>query len=586
MKRSRVILAVVLAVVLVLLLVWMRSGAAGPKDVTLTRSLAAIDAGKVRSADINDAGRKLTLTLRDGTRIQSGYPASYATRIINELRSEGVPVKAAGAASENRWLNFALGLVPLAMIIVFLWWLLVKRGLGGVNTLSKRSAVSAPETRFSDIAGLDETISELSEVAEWMRDRSRFVAAGAKVPHGILLVGPPGVGKTLVARAVAGEAGVPFYALSGSDFVETFVGVGAARVRSIFEQAGKHERCVIFIDELDAIGQKRHGHGGGTEERETTLNQLLVELDGFADRSVIVLGATNRSDVLDPALLRPGRFDRRISVPAPDRRGRAQILALYARKRSFTPDVSFEDLARRTVGFTGADLNALLNEGALEAARDHRVEITADDLRVAFATTVLGRARHSALVTERDRSITAWHEGAHALVALSLPDASDPVQVTIIPHSDAGGVTWMGGTDHTFLTRGEALAQLQVLLAGRAGERLLMDGEMTQGAANDLSRATKLASNMVRQWGMSELGPMTVDTDASVRLNDRADELTHALLTRAGDDVAALLEARRVDLEAIANRLLSEETLHLEQLQAIVGDGHADAVSRHDRTEY
>lgn len=351
-------------------------------------------------------------------------------------------------------------------------------------------------------------MEELSEVVSFLHDPARFTAAGARMPRGFLLVGPPGTGKTLLARAVAGEAGVPFYSAAGSDFTEMFVGVGAARVRDLFAKA-KSTGGIVFLDELDSVGRARHGAAGSgaSEERESTLNALLVEMDGFGKQdNVVVVAATNRPDVLDPALLRAGRFDRQVTVASPDRRGRTRLLRLYAQDRRVDPEVDFVALARRMPGLTGADIANVVNQAALEAARHHREVIQAADFEEALATVVMGRARRSAVVTDRDREVTAWHEAGHAVAALVLPEAHDPVQVTIVPRGPAGGVTWMGGDDHSFLTRSQARAKLAVAMAGRAAEELLLDGDFTQGASGDLASATSLATRMVTEWGMSSLG--------------------------------------------------------------------------------
>ena len=339
------------------------------------------------------------------------------------------------------------------------------------------------------------------------------------MPRGFLLVGPPGTGKTLLARAVAGEAGVPFYSAAGSDFSEMFVGVGAARVRDLFAKA-KKTGGIVFLDEIDSVGRARNGNapgGGANDERESTLNALLVEMDGFSkENNVVIVAATNRPDILDPALTRAGRFDRQVTVAPPDRRGRTRLLDLYAKDRSMGPDVDFVALARRTPGLTGADICNLVNQAALEAARGKRGVINSGDFDEALATVVMGRARKSAIVTDRDREVTAWHEAGHTVAALVLPDANDPVQVTIVPRGPAGGVTWMGGDDNSFLTRSQARAQLVVALGGRAAEELLLDGDFTQGASGDLQSATGLATQMVTKWGMSNMGLVAMDTDRIV----------------------------------------------------------------------
>ena len=422
-------------------------------------------------------------------------------------------------------------------------------------------------TRFTDVAGADEAVDSLAEMVTYLRDPGRFTRLGAKPPRGALLVGPPGTGKTLLARAVAGEAGVPFLQVSGSDFVEKFVGVGAKRVRELFAAARDHERAIVFIDELDAIARRR-STGDDTvanAEGENTLIALLTELDGFADRgNVIIIGATNRPDVLDPAVTRPGRLDRKIEVPNPDRRGREHILGVHAQDKPLSDDVDLVALARRTPGFSGAQLAAVVNEACMVAARQDLDEVTHDCFDAAVATIAMGRARTSALVTDHDRRITAWHEAGHTVAAFLVPEADDPVSVTIVPRGPAGGVTWMGGSDDVFLPRRKAHAQLVVAMAGRAAEEILLDGEFTQGASGDLESATRTATAMVTRYGMSELG-YAVREPGSTAVVDAVDELLHDAHTRAAD----LLTAHEVFLSELAEALLEHETLSLADIGLI-----------------
>jgi len=392
------------------------------------------------------------------------------------------------------------------------------------------------------------------------------------MPHGSLLVGPPGTGKTLLARALAGEAGVPFFAMGASEFVESYVGVGASRVRTLFDRARAAGKSIVFIDELDGIGRARGTHSvPGNEERETTLNQLLVEMDGFEVSSVIVLAATNRPDVLDPALLRPGRFDQQITVPAPDRRGRARILDLYLARRSVSPEVDTAALSRRTAGFTGADLANLVNTAALLSVREGATEIVERHLEEALTTVALGPARKSAVVLERDRRITAWHEAGHALAGLWLPDAEDPISVSIIPRGVAGGVTWFPDPDQLFLSRKQALAQLAVAMGGRVGEELLLGEDVTQGAAQDFKVATDLARRMVTEYGMGSLGPGYVapeETHLGV-LAEKVHEATDGLLRQALDTARSLLSPARETLARVVEALLDEESLDRDELRRL-----------------
>ena len=405
------------------------------RRVPLSEAVAAIDAGRVRAATIDEGPQVLRLTLTNGERREAVYPDGLAPDLSKRLLDADVRVEADRDAPPPLAARLGLTLLVLLILTAVLLPLVRGRLRVGAFARGRGELAEVPTTRFSDIAGADEAVDELRELVEVLHDPGRYAAAGARVPHGVLLVGPPGTGKTLLARAVAGEAGVPFFSISGSDFVETFVGVGASRVRTIFDRARKHGRAIIFIDEIDAVGKARSvsGGNGSSDEREHTLNQLLVEMDGFAASGVIVLAATNRDDVLDPALTRPGRFDRKVHVAAPDRKGRTKILELYARARSLHRDVDLVGLARRTPGMTGADLAQLMNAAAVTAARQGSPEIRAAHLDDALATRVLGRERRSATLTDRDRRITAWHEAGHALAAMLLPDADDPVIVTIVP---------------------------------------------------------------------------------------------------------------------------------------------------------
>jgi cell division protease FtsH len=574
-SRWQIAGVVALFVVVLLVLFNLPGGASSKKktpEVTLSGAVQAIKEGKVGRLHLNDGSRRATLILNNGTEVQTAYPVGSGPELTNTAIEYDVKVTASPNKTGSMWTSLLLSLLPVALLIGFFIFFMGPRmgmNVGKLNK-SRREPTEVPDTRFTDVAGVEEAVAEVKEIVEFLTDPGRFTAAGARMPRGVLLVGPPGTGKTLLARAVAGEAGVPFFALSGSDFVETFVGVGASRVRQVFTAARKHGRAIIFIDEIDAVGKARSSQssGSGNEERENTLNQLLVEMDGFTDSGVIVLAATNRADVLDAALTRPGRFDRRVTVPAPDRTGRTKILGLYAKGRRLDRDVDLVALARRTPGLTGADLALLMNEAALEAARNGSQTITNAHLQAALATTVMGRARVSAVVTERDRRITAWHEAGHAVAALLLPHADDPVSVTIVPRGQAGGVTWMGGNDNSFLTRSEAEARLVVAMAGRAAEEYHLDGDFTQGAASDFASATSLALSMVTEFGMSELGPTSRASYAQLgsgqadRIGDAVDHLLDMAIITARDLIAENLPL----LEALVAELLKEETVTGTQL--------------------
>lgn len=545
------------------------------EEVPLSEIVAHIEEGDVESASIFDSSRTVEITLEDESVLRSGYPVFFGTELFDQLTEAGVETEATPVESGNLLETLLISIFPIVLIIGFLiYFMRGKAGGLNIGKLSKKrgAPVDVPETRFSDVAGADEVVSELREVTEFLQEPERFLAHGARVPRGFLLSGPPGTGKTLLARAVAGEAGVPFFALSGSDFVETFVGVGAGRMREIFEKAKEVERAIIFIDEIDAVGKARSSgvQTGANEERENTLNALLTEMDGFAQTSgIIVLAATNRPDILDPALTRPGRFDRKIVVPAPDRKGREQIFALHSKGLTLDESVDFASLGRRTPGLTGADISGLVNEAALESARSGSKTVTARHFESALQTTVLGRERRSAIISERDQEITAWHEAGHTVAAMLLEHAHDPVTVTIVPRGPAGGVTWMGGSDHDFMTRSQAHAQLVVAMAGRAAEEVILKGDFTQGAQGDLSSATSLASEMISRYGMGEkLVFLREGQYGSEDIHLLNSEISN-MLERALLEARKLLEDERELLAAVALRLLEVETLSIDELREI-----------------
>ena len=548
------------------------------EEVTLTEALAVVGEGTVETATVDDGARRVALSLDGGERLEAAFPAEYADELTAALVDAGVEVAADGVG-RSIVTDLALRVVPITLILLVLVWV-VRRVNPNVVSGGKKKALTAgeiPTVRFTDVAGADEAVAQLQEMVQFLTAPERFEALGAVRPRGALLVGPPGTGKTLLARAVAGEAGVPFFALAGSDFMETFVGVGARRVRDLFAQARKAERAIIFIDEVDAVGRARStgANNGGDGERENTLISLLNEMDGFAGSHVIVLAATNRPDTLDPALTRPGRLDRQVQVPNPDRCGRTLILQVHARNRPLAADVDLVSVARQTPGMSGADLAQVVNEACMEAVRRDRLEVDASCFQAAIATVALGRARTSALVTDFDREITAWHEAGHTLAATLLPDADDPVSVTIVPRGPAGGATWMSGNDDVFLPRKKALAQLTVALAGRAAEEYLLDGEHTQGASGDLQGATRLATQMVTQYGMTEFGYAQVDAE-TLRVGGEVAAAAHAridaLLRDAHTAATALLAQHAPALEALAAALMAEETLSGARVVQIVHD--------------
>ena len=453
------------------------------------------------------------------------------------------------------------------------------------------------KTRFSDVAGADEEKEELKELVDFLKNPKRFASMGARIPKGVLLVGPPGTGKTLLARSVAGEANVPFYSISGSEFVEMFVGVGAGRVRDMFKKAKQTAPCIIFIDEIDAVGRQRgSGIGGGHDEREQTLNQLLVEMDGFEGKEgIIILAATNRADVLDPALLRPGRFDRQIMVSTPDKKARAEILRVHARNKRFASDVNFDYIASRTPGFSGAELENVLNEAALLAVRLNRTLITMEDIDEAIDRVIGGPAKKSRKYTEKERKLVAYHEAGHAIMGLALEDANRVQKVTIIPRGQAGGYNLMTPKEETyFQTKNQIMASIAGLMGGRVAEEIFF-GDITSGAQNDIEQATRLARKMVTEWGMSDLGPIKYDSgenavflgrDYTSTSNQHSgqiafeiDQQVRHIIDTCHQDATRIIQENQEKLILIANALLEYETLANEQIESLYATGVMPKVS-------
>ena len=507
-----------LAVLLVVLASSLISNVGGPKDVDTSKVVTLITQGQVQKATVvGGADQSIEVTTITGDKLRAQYIDGQGLELQNMLQEQ---VKAGnvkdGYTVDNRHdsilLSLLYSLIPVALIILLLFFFMGQMQGGGNRIMnfgkSKAKLVSKdmPKTTFADVAGADEAVEELQEIKEFLQEPAKFQAVGAKIPKGVLLYGQPGTGKTLLARAVAGEAGVPFFSISGSDFVEMFVGVGASRVRDLFEQAKANAPAIVFVDEIDAVGRHRGaGMGGGHDEREQTLNQLLVEMDGFdVSGGVILIAATNRPDILDPALLRPGRFDRQISVGAPDMVGRAQILAVHAKGKPLAPDVDLDAVARRTPGFTGADLANVLNEAALLTARNDHKLIDNAALDEAIDRVIAGPQKRTRVMNEHEKKITAYHEGGHALVAAALP-GTDPVhKITILPRGRALGYTMvLPDVEKYSTTRAEMLDQLAYMLGGRAAEELVFH-DPTTGASNDIEKATSVARAMVTQYGMTE----------------------------------------------------------------------------------
>ena len=555
---------------------------ANKSELSYTGFIQQVQQKKVESVTItNDHGIKGKL--KNGTEFNSYAPTDET--LIKTLQDNGVEITAAPPEQPAWWMSLLGSAIPIIILVVLFFFIMqqTQGGGGRVMNFGKSRAKLMGEgnvkVSFKDVAGAEEAKQELEEVVEFLKDPGKFTTIGAKIPKGVLLAGPPGTGKTLLAKAVAGEAGVPFFTISGSDFVEMFVGVGASRVRDLFTQAKKNAPCIIFIDEIDAVGRQRGaGLGGGHDEREQTLNQLLVEMDGFgANEGIITIAATNRPDILDPALLRPGRFDRQVIVGRPDLRGREAILKVHARNKPLSDDVDLKTIAKKTPGFTGADLNNLLNEAALLAARLNKKVITMAEVEEASEKVSMGPERRSHIVSEKDRKLTAYHESGHAIVAHLLPHADPVHKVTIIPRGAAGGYTMMLPTEEqNYKTKSQLLADIRVALGGRIAEALILD-EISTGASGDLQSVTNTARAMVTRWGMSdELGPIVFgeqqeqvflgknlghERNYSEEIAAKIDSEIHRIVEEAYKDVTKLLSENEKFLHDMANALLEEETI-------------------------
>lgn len=514
------------------------------------------------------------------------------------LEDKNVKIKVTDSESDNMIWNILGSILPYVILFGGMFWVFKNfNGAAGGNNKafefgnSRAKLERNSKTRFTDVAGADEEKEELTELVAFLKNPKKFTEMGAKIPRGVLLVGPPGTGKTLLARAVAGEANVPFYSISGSEFVEMFVGVGAGRVRDMFKKAKENAPCIIFIDEIDAVGRQRGtGVGGGHDEREQTLNQLLVEMDGFeGNEGVIILAATNRADVLDPALLRPGRFDRQIRVSNPDKRARSQILKVHAKNKHFAPDVDFDNIAQRTPGFSGAELANVLNEAALLAVRSGHQMITLSDVDEAIDRVIGGPAKKSRKYTEHERKLVAYHETGHAIIGLTLEDANQVQKVTIVPRGDAGGYNLMTPREETyFSTKKQLLATITGYMGGRTAEEIFF-GDVSSGAHNDIEQATRIARMMVTELGMSELGPIKYDSgDNAVFLGRDYSQLsnTHSgqiafeidqqvrkIIETAHAQATEIINNNKDKMDIIANALLEHETLNHEQIQSLYNTG-------------
>lgn len=516
-------------------------------------------------------------------------------KLEKDLQRNGGKLTVEDPNQGSVWISILSQIIPFLIIAVFFYFMFSKMGGGGNNKAfefakSKARVESNVKVRFKDVAGCEEEKEEVKEIIDYLRSPKKFTDMGAHIPKGILMVGPPGTGKTLLAKAVAGEANVPFFSISGSDFVEMFVGTGASRVRDMFKTAQKSAPCIIFIDEIDAVGRQRGaGMGGGNDEREQTLNQLLVEMDGMTDNAgIVVIAATNRPDVLDPALLRSGRFDRRVTVSLPDIKGREAILQVHARNKKLASDVSLANLAKRTPGFSGADLANVLNEGAILAVRKNESKVTMTDLDEAIDRVMMGPAKKSKKYTEKDKILVAYHEAGHAVIGLKLEDAVMVQKVTIIPRGDAGGYNLMTPREEKYFHRkSEFIAQITGLLGGRTAEEIQF-GEISAGAVNDIEKLTEIAKNMVRVYGMSSLGPIqyadpqgnvflgrdyTKGSDYSAGVAAEIDKEVRAIVDECHENCRKILTENKDLLDLIANNLYEHETLTNEEITNLMNYG-------------
>lgn len=582
---------------IIIVAIWMidyySASTVSKTDITYSAFMKHVQQDEVKQVTIVD--NVISGKLKDGIDFSTVAPSDDS--LIPTLRARDIEIKAELPPQPPWWTTILSSLLPM-LLIVGIWFMLMQQSQGGggrVMNFGKSRARRYDEDNikitFKDVAGADEAKQELEEVVEFLKHPKKYNDLGAKIPKGVLLYGPPGTGKTLLAKAVAGEAGVPFFSISGSDFVEMFVGVGASRVRDLFEQAKKSAPCIVFIDEIDAVGRQRGaGLGGGHDEREQTLNQLLVEMDGFgANEGIIMIAATNRPDILDPALLRPGRFDRQIVVDRPDIKGRQEILKVHVKGKPISPEVELGVIARRTPGFTGADLSNLVNEAALMAARKNKNKIDMPEMEEAAERVIMGPERRSRVISDKEKRLTAYHEGGHTLVGMLL-DNTDPVhKVTIIPRGRAGGYTLsLPKEDRYYATRSEMLDELKVLLGGRVAEALVLK-EISSGASNDLQRATSLARQMICEYGMSpELGPMTFghrqdqvflgrdigrDKDYSEEVAAKIDKEIRKFIDEAYQKTESLLNENMDKLHLIADALIERETLEGEEIDQLMKYG-------------
>jgi cell division protease FtsH len=583
---------------------WIGSGSsteAPSYNDLMKQGSGLIATGKIEEVNVNVKDSTLDVKRTNGDSFSTGYPPNAEESLINRLEANDVTTKVHGTGGSSL-LSLLTYILPFVLFFGF-WIFLMNQMQGGGSRVmnfgkskAKRMSVDAPKITFRDVAGVDEAVQELQEIKEFLENPKKFQALGARIPKGVLLYGPPGTGKTLLARAVAGEAGVPFFSISGSDFVEMFVGVGASRVRDLFEQAKQNSPCIIFMDEIDAVGRHRGaGMGGGHDEREQTLNQLLVEMDGFEMKdNIILIAATNRPDILDPALLRPGRFDRQVVVDRPDRKGRKHILEVHTRGKPLAKAIDLDALAGQTPGFTGADLANLINEAALLTARQGKREITMHELEEGIMRVIAGPEKKTRVMSEKERLITAFHELGHAIVGHMLPNCDPVHKVSIISRGQALGYTISLPTEDKFLTsRAELTDTMAMTLGGRAAEEIVF-GEITTGASNDLEKVTETAKQMVMRFGMSErLGPrvfghdrgqpflgreFSSEPDYSDEIAREIDDEIRRIVEGAHQTAKDLLNEKRAELDRVSKILLERETIDAEQFVALLDGKPEDEI--------
>ena len=607
MKNVRGISFYIIIFVIMTLIIMMYSNISNPTDMKYSDFRKELDAGNVSNVLVRTLNADVVLIRPSGLfNADFRYTVNFLTQesliaLLDIAYDRGVLTNYdIEKKSTPPWWLEMLPMIAMVVLFVFFWVFFIQQSQGGGNrvmSFGKSRARMASEdskmrVRFSDVAGADEEKEELREIVEFLKEPKKYVELGARIPKGVLLVGPPGTGKTLLAKAVAGEAGTPFFSISGSDFVEMFVGVGASRVRDLFEQAKKNAPCIVFIDEIDAVGRHRGaGLGGGHDEREQTLNQLLVEMDGFGiNEGVIILAATNRPDILDPALMRPGRFDRRVVVNYPDIRGREEILKVHSRNKPLDPDVDLKDIAKTTPGFTGADLENLLNEAALLAARKNKKAISMDEIKEANYKVIMGPEKKSRVISDKEKRLTAYHEAGHAIAVRLVSSTVKVDRVTIIPSGRAGGFTsYKPDEDRHYTTKSQLIEQIMVALGGRAAEELVLD-EVSTGASGDLQKANQIARDMITKYGMSENLSNLVFGDEndevflgksyahirnySEEISAKIDAEVKAIIDDAYNKIKELLTENRNKLEDVARALLEKERIEGDEFEEIFKNGY------------